>query len=65
MVHIDDLVEPRLEQIVLTAIAPLPRPRQITLHRADEGRESRPKPPLNLQDRLFARVYAMQLKDVL
>ena len=50
MVEIDDLVEPRLEQIVLPAIAPLPWPHRITLHRADGGTESRPKPPFNLQE---------------
>jgi hypothetical protein len=50
MLQIDDLIEPRPEQIVLAAIAPLPWPHRITLHRADGGRESRPKPPFNLQE---------------
>ncbi|MGH7261902.1 MAG: hypothetical protein ACREI9_14725, partial [Nitrospiraceae bacterium] len=30
MVHIDDLIKPRLEQIVLTAVPPLLRPHRIT-----------------------------------
>src|SRR5450432_1027243 len=50
MLQIDDLIEPRPEQIVLAAIAPLPWPHRITLHRADGGRESRPRPPFNLQE---------------
>jgi hypothetical protein len=50
MVQVDDLVEPRLEQIALPAVPPLPGPHRITLHRADEGTESRPEPPFNLQE---------------
>jgi hypothetical protein len=42
--------QPRHEQIVLAAIAPLPWPHRITLHRADGGRESRLKPPFNSQE---------------
>ena len=50
MAEVDDLVEPRLEEIVLPAIAPLSWSHRITLHRADGGTESRPKPPFNLQE---------------
>ena len=50
MIGIDDLVEPRLEEIVLPTIAPVSWPHRITLHRADGGRESRPKPPFKLHE---------------
>jgi hypothetical protein len=50
MVQVDDLIEPRLEKIALPVIAPLPWPHRITLHRADGGRESHPKPTFNLQE---------------
>ncbi len=37
---------------------PLPWPYRIILHRADEGTESRPKPPFNLQEiKLFGRSF--------
>jgi hypothetical protein len=50
MIQIDDLIEPRLKKILLPAVPPLPWPHRITLHRADGGRESRPKSPFNLQE---------------
>jgi hypothetical protein len=50
MVQVDDLVEPRLEQIALPAVPPLLGPHRITLHRADGGTESRPESPFNLQE---------------
>src|SRR3984957_3752310 len=53
VVHVDDLIEPRPEEIVLTAVPPLPRPHRITLRRADGGRESQPNAPFN-----FARKQA-------
>src|SRR5271156_5762467 len=50
MIQTDYGREPRLEQIALPAGSSLPWPHRITLHRADGGRESRPKPPFNLQE---------------
>jgi hypothetical protein len=49
MTHVDDLIEPRPEEIVLPAVSPLLRPHRITLPPANGGRESRPAPPFNLQ----------------
>jgi hypothetical protein len=49
MPQVDDLVEPRPEEIVLSAVPPLLRPHRITLPPANGGRESRPAPPFNLQ----------------
>ena len=48
--RVDDLVQPRLEQIALPAVPPLPGPHRITIHRADGATESRPEPPFNLQE---------------
>ena len=50
MPQVDDLVEPRLEEIVLPAVSPLLRPHRITLPPVNGGRESRPAPPFNLQE---------------
>ena len=35
VVHVDDLVEPRLEEIILPAVPPLPGPHRITLRHPD------------------------------
>src|SRR5208282_458753 len=50
VVRVDDLVEPRPEQIVLPAVPPLLGPHRITLRQADGETESRPNDPINLQD---------------
>ena len=50
VIHVDDLVEPGLEEIVLPAVPPLPGPHRITLRQADGETESRPNPPINLQE---------------
>src|ERR1700733_1968460 len=47
--QVDDLVEPRPEQVVLSALTPLLRPHRIILPPLSEARESRPKAPRNLQ----------------
>ena len=47
--HVDDLVEPRPEQVVLSALPPLLRPHRIILRPLSGARESRPKAPRNLQ----------------
>ena len=50
VVHVDDLVEPRLEEIILPAVPPLLGPHRITLRQADGETESRPNAPINLQE---------------
>jgi hypothetical protein len=50
VVHVDDLIEPRPEEIVLPAVPPLPGPHRITLRQADGETESRPNAPINLQE---------------
>ena len=50
VIHVDDLVEPRPEKIVLPAVPPLPGPHRITLRQAGGETESRPIAPINLQE---------------
>jgi hypothetical protein len=50
VVHVDDLVEPRLEEIILPAVPPLLGPHRITLRQADGETESRANAPINLQE---------------
>ena len=50
VIRVDDLVEPRLEEIVLPAVPPLLGPHRITLRQADGETESRPNGPINLQE---------------
>ena len=50
VIHVDDLVEPGPEEIVLPAVPPLPGPHRITLRQADGETESRPNAPINLQE---------------
>src|SRR5271154_103651 len=50
VVQVDDLVEPRLEEIILPAVPPLLGPHRITLRQADGETESRPNAPINLQE---------------
>jgi hypothetical protein len=50
VVHVDDLVEPRLEEIILPAVPPLLGPHRITLRQADGETESRSNDPINLQE---------------
>ena len=50
VIHVDDLVEPRPEEIVLPAVPPLLGPHRITLRQADGETESRPNAPINLQE---------------
>jgi hypothetical protein len=50
VVPVDDLVEPRLEEIILPAVPPLLGPHRITLRQADGETESRLNPPINLQE---------------
>jgi hypothetical protein len=50
VVQVDDLVEPRLEEIILPAVSPLLGPHRITLRQADGETESRPNTPINLQE---------------
>ena len=50
VITVDDLVEPRLEEIVLPAVPPLLGPHQITLRQADGATESRSNGPINLQE---------------
>jgi hypothetical protein len=47
---IDDLVEPRPEQIVLSTLPPLLRPHRIALRPLMRAKESRPTGLRNLQD---------------
>jgi hypothetical protein len=47
---IDDLVEPRPEQIVLSTLPPLLRPHRIALRPLTSAKESRPTELRNLQD---------------
>ena len=47
VVHVDDLVEPRLEEIILPAVPPLLGPHRITLRQADGETESRSNDPIN------------------
>jgi hypothetical protein len=50
VISVDDLVEPRLEEIVLPAVRPLLGPHRITLRQADGATESRSNGPINLQE---------------
>jgi hypothetical protein len=50
VIDVDDLVEPRSEEIVLPAVQPLPGPHRITLRQAYGETESRPNAPINLQE---------------
>ena len=50
MITVDDLVEPRLEEIVLPAVPPLLGPHRITLRQADGATKSRSNGPINLQE---------------
>ena len=50
VVQVDNLVEPRLEEIILPAVPPLLGPHRITLRQADGETESRPNAPINLQE---------------
>jgi hypothetical protein len=50
VIEVDDLVEPRPEEIVLPAVPPLLGPHRITLRQADEETESRPNQRINLQE---------------
>jgi hypothetical protein len=49
VIPVDDLVEPRPEEIVLSAVPPLPGPHRITLRHADGETESRQNALINLQ----------------
>src|SRR5579863_548018 len=63
MAHIDDLIEPPLEQIVLSAVPTLlwPHPR-ISLPRLD-GRKSRHAAPINLQENRSHTLKAGKIKQ--
>jgi hypothetical protein len=50
VVQVDDLVEPRLEEVALPAVPPLLWPHRITFRQADGETESRPNAPINLQE---------------
>ena len=50
VISVDDLVEPRLEEIVLPAVPPLLGPHRITLRQADGATKSRSNRPINLQE---------------
>jgi sec-independent protein translocase protein TatB len=50
VIDVDDLVEPRPEEIVLPAVPPLLGPHRITLRQANGGTESRQNLPINLQE---------------
>jgi hypothetical protein len=50
VIHVDDLIEPGPEKIVLTAVPPLLGPHRITLRQADGETESQPNSPINLQE---------------
>ncbi len=50
VIPVDDLVEPRPEEIVLSAVATLLGPHRITLRQADGETESRQNAPINLQE---------------
>jgi hypothetical protein len=50
VIHVDDLVEPRPEEIILPAVSPLLGPHRITLRQADGETESRSNDPINLQE---------------
>ena len=50
VIEVDDLVEPRPEEIGLSAVPPLFRPHQIALRHADGETKSRPNVPINLQE---------------
>jgi hypothetical protein len=62
VVRVDDLVEPRPEQIVLPAVPPLPGPYRITLHQADGETESRSNDPINLQEKKSTAAAFLQTK---
>jgi hypothetical protein len=62
MVRVDDLVEPRPEQIVLPAVPPLPEPHRITLHQAYGEAESRSNDPINLQEKKSTAAAFLQTK---
>ena len=47
VIRVDDLVEPRLEEIVLSAVPPLPGPHQITLRQAD-GEQNHDQTPRSI-----------------
>jgi hypothetical protein len=50
VISVDDLVEPRLEEIAPPAVPPLLGPHRITLRQADGATESRSNGPINLQE---------------
>jgi hypothetical protein len=50
VIPVDDLIEPRPEEIVLSAVPPLPGRHRITLRQADGDTESRPNERINLQE---------------
>jgi hypothetical protein len=62
MSHVDDLVEPRPEEIVLPAVPPLFRPHRINLRQADGGRESQSNASLNSQEIKPANATFLQLQ---
>jgi hypothetical protein len=58
----DDLVEPRPEEIVLSAVATLLGPHRITLRQADGETESRQNAPINLKEiKLTAATFLQML----
>ena len=50
VIHVDDLVEPGPEEIVLPAVSPLLGPHRITLRQAAGETKSRSNDPINLQE---------------
>jgi len=62
VIHVDDLVEPRPEEIVLPAVPPLLGPHRITLRQANGGTESRQNVPINLQEIKSNAVALLQMQ---
>jgi hypothetical protein len=62
VIDVDDLVEPRLEEVVLPAVPPLLGPHRITLRQANGGTESRQNVPINLQEIKSNAVALLQMQ---
>jgi hypothetical protein len=64
VIPVDDLVEPRPEEIVLSAVATLLGPHRITLRQADGETESRQNAPINLQEIKLTAATFLQMQRI-
>src|SRR4051794_31499008 len=61
MIKVDDLVEPRPEEIALSGLPTFIRPHESPRRRPQAARESRPAPRINLQENLSTTAATRQI----